>query len=187
MRFGIFLNALACVPSTSALINWALKAAENLSDDQIDAYNTIAVAMNAACDRYNRVSGQRLTKNLLVSYAPGEVPTAQANYAGEVRFGADRIYMNERVALHEISHTMGIGQTMAFDENCYYNDWPTATPLLQSWDGPGARIICGDGHIQITYGLNSVDDWSEVNADRHVQLIKAMIDDGMQKEYYVYY
>ncbi|KAL2021845.1 hypothetical protein VTK56DRAFT_6619 [Thermocarpiscus australiensis] len=35
-----------------------------------------------------------------------------------VRFGADRSYMTERTALHEISHTLGIGQTQAFDARC---------------------------------------------------------------------
>ena len=55
--------------------------------------------------------------------------------------------MNERTAMHEISHTLGIGQTTAFNTRCAANNWPRATPLLQSWDGAGVRINCGGGHI----------------------------------------
>lgn len=55
--------------------------------------------------------------------------------------------------MHEISHTLGIGQTAAFDTKCAANDWATATPLLRSWDGASAKINCGGGHIW-PYGLN---------------------------------
>jgi len=55
--------------------------------------------------------------------------------------------------MHEISHTLGIGQTAAFNTKCAANDWATATPLLRSWDGANAKINCGGGHIW-PYGLN---------------------------------
>lgn len=55
--------------------------------------------------------------------------------------------------MHEISHTLGIGQTAAFNTKCAANDWATATPLLRSWDGQSAKINCGGGHIW-PYGLN---------------------------------
>lgn len=61
--------------------------------------------------------------------------------------------MTERTAMHEISHTLGIGQTAAFNTKCAANDWATATPLLRSWDGSSAKINCGGGHIW-PYGLN---------------------------------
>lgn len=81
------------------------------------------------------------------------VATADANYNGNVRFGSNRSYMTERTAMHEISHTLGIGQTAAFNTKCAANDWATATPLLRSWDGSSAKINCGGGHIW-PYGLN---------------------------------
>lgn len=131
--------------------------------------------MEAAVARHARLG--EASKSITVSYVPG-VPTAEANYDGTIRFGTDRSYLNERTALHEISHTLGIGQTAAFDEKCAANDWPTATPLLQSWDGSDAIINCGGGHIW-PYGLNYNDEWSETNADRHVELINAMLADGL--------
>ena len=39
--------------------------------------------------------------------------------------------MNERTAMHEISHTLGIGQTNAFNTKCASGDWRTALPLLR--------------------------------------------------------
>lgn len=81
------------------------------------------------------------------------VATADGNYNGNIRFGSNRSYMTERTAMHEISHTLGIGQTAAFDTKCAANDWATATPLLRSWDGSSAKINCGGGHIW-PYGLN---------------------------------
>ncbi|EKJ67406.1 hypothetical protein HYE68_001660 [Fusarium pseudograminearum] len=176
MRFTTVFTALvACVSTTDAAITWTLEKAANPTADQRDAYGRIENAMRLAADRYNRLGSA--TKNIRVSYNTG-VPTADANYNGSLRFGANRSYMNERTALHEISHTVGIGQTAAFDRKCAANDWPSATRLLRSWDGNAAKINCGGGHIW-PYGLNYDNEWSETNANRHVQLVNAMIRDGM--------
>ncbi|KAF5595151.1 ricin b lectin [Fusarium subglutinans] len=177
MRFCTMFTALvACVSATSAAITWSLEKVSNPSADQADAYSRIENAMRLAAARYNRLGGA--TKTIRVSYVPG-VPTADANFNGSLRFGSNRSYMSERTALHEISHTLGIGQTAAFDRKCAANDWRTATPLLQSWDGAGVRINCGGGHIW-PYGLNYDNEWSETSANRHVQLVNAMIADGLQ-------
>lgn len=131
--------------------------------------------MRRAVARYERFTGA--SKTIRVYYAPG-VPTAEANYNGDLRFGSNRAYMTERTAMHEISHTLGVGQTAAFNEKCAANNWPRATRLLQSWDGANARINCGGGHFW-PYGLNFDNEWSETNANRHVQMIDAMLADGM--------
>ncbi|KFH48157.1 hypothetical protein ACRE_010800 [Hapsidospora chrysogenum ATCC 11550] len=177
MRLSILTAAVvACYASTaSAALSWSLEKAANPSSDEADAYQRIESAMSLAVARYERLSDA--SKTIRVYYAPG-VPTAEANYNGDLRFGSNRAYMTERTAMHEISHTLGIGQTAAFDQRCAANDWPSATPLLQSWDGPGARINCGGGHIW-PYGLNYDNEWSETNADRHVLLIAAMLADGL--------
>ncbi|PNS17394.1 hypothetical protein CAC42_7077 [Sphaceloma murrayae] len=156
-------------------LTWTLAKSGNPSADELDAYGRIEAAMTAAVARYGRFSS--FAKQINVAYAPG-VPTAEASFNGDLRFGSNRGFMNERTALHEISHTLGIGQTSAFSWRCNDNWWPGATALLQSWDGAGARINCGGGHIW-PYGLNYDSEWSELNADRHCQLIDAMIKDGM--------
>lgn len=144
MRFSVLVIALTCLSTASAAITWSLQKATNPTADQKDAYTRIEAAMRLAVARYGRLSSA--TKTIRVSYAPG-VPTAEANYNGDLRFGSVRSYMNERTAMHEISHTLGIGQTAAFNTRCAANNWPRATPLLQSWDGAGVRINCGGGHI----------------------------------------
>jgi hypothetical protein len=175
MRFSILAVAAACVSSASAALNWSLEKSSNPSADEADAYQRIESAMSLAVARCHRFSGA--SKTIRVYYAPG-VPTAEANYNGDLRFGSNRSYMSERTAMHEISHTLGVGQTAAFDQHCAANNWPNATPLLQSWDGASARINCGGGHFW-PYGLNYDNEWSETNADRHVQLVDAMLRDGM--------
>jgi hypothetical protein len=176
MKFSIILPVLACALSVQGAISWTLAKASNPTADQSDAYAKIEAAMRLAVARYARYSSA--SKTVRVAYAPG-VPTAEANFNGDLRFGSNRAYMNERTAMHEISHTLGIGQTAAFDRKCAAGDWRTALPLLRSWDGQSAVINCGGSHIW-PYGLNYDNEWSETNANRHVQLIDAMIKDGLQ-------
>lgn len=175
MRLSILTIAAAYASVASAAITWTLEKASNPTADQSDAYTKIEAAMRLAVSRYARYSDA--SKTIRVSYSPG-VPTAEANYNGDLRFGSNRSYMNERTAMHEISHTLGVGQTTAFNERCAANNWPTATPLLRSWDGQSAVISCGGGHFW-PYGLNYDTEWSETNANRHVQLVDAMLADGM--------
>ncbi|KAF1935896.1 hypothetical protein EJ02DRAFT_459979 [Clathrospora elynae] len=131
--------------------------------------------MTKAVARYTKFSDA--SKTIRVAYVPG-VPTAEANYNGDLRFGSDRAYMSERTAMHEISHTLGVGQTAAFKTKCAAGDWKTALPLLRSFDDASAVISCGGSHFW-PYGLNYDTEWSETNADRHVKMVQAMLKDGM--------
>ncbi|GAP85072.1 putative ricin B lectin [Rosellinia necatrix] len=175
MRLSIIAAALTYATAASAAISWSLEKAASPTADQQDAYQRIEAAMRLAVARYARFTNA--AKTVRVYYTPG-VPTAEANYNGDLRFGSDRAYMTERTAMHEIAHTLGVGQTANFDRNCAANSWPKATPLLQSWDGASARINCGGGHFW-PYGLNYETEWSETNGNRHVQLVDAMLADGM--------
>jgi hypothetical protein len=174
----LYLFALVCIYAslTSAVITWRLQKSPNPSKDQSDAYTRIEAAMRLAVKRHTRLS-KRPNKSITVQYVPN-VSTADGNRNGNIRFGSNRSYMNERTALHEISHTLGIGQTQAFNTRCAKNNWPSATRLLRSWDGPNAKINCGGGHIW-PYGLNYPKEMSETNANRHCQLIDAMLADGL--------
>jgi hypothetical protein len=172
-------GALAAPPAVAAAgeITYTLYTSDNPSADEQDAYPRIRAAMDAAVSRYNNLSD--LTKQIDVSYVPG-VPTAEANINGDLRFGSNRSFMNERTALHEIAHTIGVGQSGGFFNLCGSGTWsgPQANALIKSWDGPNATISCGGGHFW-PYGMNYDNEWSELNADRHVDLIEAMVADGM--------
>ncbi|EUC34083.1 hypothetical protein COCCADRAFT_25764 [Bipolaris zeicola 26-R-13] len=174
MKLSLLLvAAYAC--NASARLNWSLAKVSNPTADQADAYARIEAAMTKAVARYHKFA--TANKTIRVAYAPG-VPTAEANYNGDLRFGSNRAYMTERTAMHEISHTLGVGQTAAFNSKCASGDWRTALPLLRSFDGASAKISCGGSHFW-PYGLNYDNEWSETNADRHVRMVQAMINDGM--------
>ncbi|KAF2692240.1 hypothetical protein K458DRAFT_411887 [Lentithecium fluviatile CBS 122367] len=175
MKFAALVLAATYASTATAAITWTLQKASAPTADQSDAYTKIEAAMKKAVARYTKFSDAN--KVIRVYYAPG-VPTAEANYNGDLRFGSNRAYMTERTAMHEISHTLGVGQTAAFDRKCAAGDWKTALPLLRSFDGQDAKISCGGGHFW-PYGLNYETEWSETNGDRHVKMVEAMLTDGM--------
>ncbi|KAK4113444.1 hypothetical protein N656DRAFT_707877 [Canariomyces notabilis] len=176
MRFYLLALLSVYAALASAAITYRIQKSTNPTSDEADAYARIESAVKLAVARYNRLA-TRPNKSITVQYVPS-VATADGNFNGNIRFGKNRSYMTERTALHEIAHTLGIGQTRAFDTRCAANNWPSATRLLQSWDGPSAKINCGGGHIW-PYGLNYENEMSETNANRHCQLIDAMLADGL--------
>lgn len=176
MRVYIFMAAPAFISTALGAITWNLEKSANPTADESAAYGRIEDAMAAATARHRRLTPD-ISKAITVYYTPG-VPTAEANFNGDVRFGSDAAYQTERTALHEIAHTLGVGQRQAFDDLCVSGDWPTALPLLRSWDGADAVISCGGSHFW-PYGLNFETEWSDEDGDRHCQIVKAMLDDGM--------
>jgi hypothetical protein len=176
MRFDILALLAVYATSASAGITYTIRRANNPSADQQDAYQRIERAVSAAVNRYNRLT-KRANKSLTIEYNTG-VQTADGSFNGNIRFGSNRSYMNERTALHEIAHTLGVGQTRAFDDKCKANNWPQATQLLRSWDGQSAKINCGGGHFW-PYGLNYDNEWSETNGERHCLMVDAMLADGL--------
>jgi hypothetical protein len=133
--------------------------------------------MNAAVARYNNLSD--LGKTITVRYEPG-VPTADGNINGTIRFGSNRSYMNERTALHEIAHTIGVGTSSGWSRLGGSGTWTggQATALVRQYDGSGAKISTGGGHFW-PYGLNYDNEWSGTAADRHVHIVAAMVRDGL--------
>ncbi|WP_326584397.1 hypothetical protein OG250_38350 [Streptomyces sp. NBC_00487] len=162
--------------AAAATITWTLVRASNPTQDQQTAYNLITSAMNAAVARYNNLSD--LGKNITVRYEPG-VPTADGNINGTIRFG-NRSYMNERTALHEIAHTIGVGTSAGWSRLGGSGTWTGAgaTALVRQYDGSSAKISTGGGHFW-PYGLNYDNEYSGTAADRHVRIVAAMVSDGL--------
>lgn len=160
----------------AATITWTLERAANPTQDQQTAYNLITTAMNAAVARYNNVSD--LGKTITVRYDPG-VPTADGNINGTIRFG-NRSYMTERTALHEIAHTIGVGTSSGWSSLGGSGTWrgAQATALVKQFDGSGATLSTGGGHFW-PYGLNYENEFSSTAANRHVQIVAAMVRDGL--------
>ncbi|MCX4911543.1 hypothetical protein [Streptomyces sp. NBC_00878] len=160
----------------AATITWTLERASNPTQDQQTAYTLITAAMNAAVARYNNLSD--LGKTITVRYDPG-VPTADGNINGTIRFG-NRGYMTERTALHEIAHTIGVGTSSGWSSLGGSGTWrgAQATALVKQYDGSGATLSTGGGHFW-PYGLNYDNEFSNTAADRHVQIVAAMVRDGL--------
>ncbi|MBE4739134.1 MULTISPECIES: hypothetical protein [Streptomyces] len=163
--------------AAAATITWTLVRASNPTQDQQSAYASITNAMNAAVARYNNLSD--LGKTITVRYEPG-VPTADGNINGTIRFGSNRSYMNERTALHEIAHTIGVGTSAGWSRLGGSGTWTGsgATALVRQYDGSSAKISTGGGHFW-PYGLNYDNEFSGTAADRHVRIVSAMVADGL--------
>ncbi|CAN8098207.1 unnamed protein product [Discula destructiva] len=177
MKLSVILCATTFGISCSAgLLEYTIEMAPNPTADELDAYIRIAAAMDAAIARHEGF-GSRAAKKMVVEYNP-VVPSADGSITGLIRFGSNRQFMTEFFALHEIAHTLGVGLTPAFRWRCDQNEWPTAGPLLQSIDGPDARIECDQFHFW-PYGLNLQAEMNIDQANRHVVLLDAMIADGI--------
>lgn len=91
----------------SGRVTYTLTRASNPTAEQETAYGLIETAMEKAIQYYNCYTD--ITKSLRIQYEPS-VSTADGNANGSIRFGASKTYMDYRTAMHEISHTVGVGQ-----------------------------------------------------------------------------
>ncbi|MEX1116947.1 MAG: autotransporter-associated beta strand repeat-containing protein [Akkermansiaceae bacterium] len=136
-----------------------------------DKRAAIVSAMNAAVALYN--ANGYFPRHLTANYNAG-VPTAQANYSGWIDFGGS---ISTRVALHEISHTLGVGTYWNWDpkRNTSTKRWtaPRALARLALFDGAGA-VLNADGAHFWPYGLNYDYEDSTTNRVRHIKLVSAM-------------
>ena len=148
------------------------------------ARELIVAAMDEGVYYYNCYAD--LTQSITVNYNPG-VPTAEANIDGWLSFGADEGYMVTPTAMHEISHTLGVG---------YY---PWAELIVDSrWVGPAVveyitnlpaeqrdpdtysqrDYITADNQHFWPYGLNRASEYqSEWSLINNVRLVAAINED----------
>lgn len=169
------LESLSGGGNENGQISWTLTT----SNVPQDVKDRITTAMDTAVARYNSW-GNWSARTLTVEYNTG-VATADGSSNGNIRFGANTSYQNERTAMHEIAHTFGVGTTWRWSspliEN-YLFVGANAVSKIQQFDGSGATISTGGSHFW-PYGLNYNDEWSIVNANRHAQLVYAMCQDGI--------
>lgn len=165
---------------TKATISWYLVRASNPTADQQDAYNRITTAMNAAVSMYNQQTTY-CSGNLRVEYNTG-VPTADGSSNGTIRFGANRSYMTQRCAQHEIAHTQGVGTTTRWTQLRTNGKYTGAYGLqmIRSMVGESpSSTINADGHSFWPYGLNYESEWVGYNGARNARIVGAMQRDGV--------
>ena len=133
-----------------------------------DKRAAIVSAMDAAVALYN--SYGHFPRNLTANYN-ASVPTAQASYSGWIDFGGS---ISTRVALHEISHTLGIGTYSGWDPFLSGGAWTGVHALarVRVFDGPAGTLNGDTAHFW-PYGLNYDNEDSTVNRQRHIKMVSA--------------
>ncbi|WP_258104246.1 RICIN domain-containing protein [Marinoscillum sp. MHG1-6] len=143
-----------------------------------DAYDRITQAMDTAVARYNQ-GAPWWNRTLTVEYNAG-VATADASINGHIRFGPSSDFQNERTALHEIAHTYGVGTSGKWgtflDGSAFTGE--NTLKLIKLYDGAEGGIWSDGTHFW-PYGLNFNNEYTEENARRHVEIVSAMVIDGI--------
>jgi len=119
-----------------------------------EPYRLIKTAMDSACYYFNKYTP--FIKNIRVVYNAG-VPTAQANYHGEIDFGANTRYMWVGTAMHEMCHYFGSGTTNEWEAKMVNGVWTgtVADALIKSING---GEIHGDTQHFWPYGINQKEE-----------------------------
>jgi hypothetical protein len=139
------LRPLLFVPlltlSARAQLTWSL-AGSNASwpaDKRIAIVN----AMTEAVALYN--ANGYFPKALWINY-DAAVPTANGSYNGTINFGGQ---ISTRTALHEISHTLGVGTVAAWNANRSGNTWTGTFALnrVKLFDGTSAILNADTAHF----------------------------------------
>ncbi len=137
----------------------------------VEIRGRIIYAMDGAVAQYNRYG--TFPKHITVNYNPA-VPTAQANYDGWLEFGPNASYQQYRTALHETSHTLGVGTIWQWDANLSAGIWTGTNGVAQihALDGLAANINSDGTHFW-PYGLNYDSEGNTENYRRHVLMMVA--------------
>ncbi|MBK1832592.1 hypothetical protein [Roseibacillus ishigakijimensis] len=142
---------------------------ENWPDDR---RQLIVEAMESAITFLNK--NANFKKHVWANNSPG-TPTADANYEGWINWGGT---INRRVALHEISHTLGVGTHHNWRKFVKDGKWTGehANAQLREFDGPEAVLSADRMHFW-PYGLN-FDNESNPEADlRFIKMVEALRKD----------
>jgi len=137
-----------------------------------DRRKRIVAAMDEAIEFLNK--NARFKKELIANNSPG-TPTADASYSGWINWGGS---INRRVALHEIAHTLGIGQHPNWEKNIQDGKWTGKHALaqLKEFDGPDAVLHADRQHFW-PYGLNQDHESSPQSDLRFIKMVEAIRKD----------
>ncbi|MES2475565.1 MAG: LamG-like jellyroll fold domain-containing protein [Verrucomicrobiota bacterium] len=130
----------------------------------------ITQVMDEAVAVYNATSN--IDVDIRVIYHSG-IPTAQANYNGELGFGGS---ISTQVAIHEIAHYLGSGTTGQWDGQFGGgNVWngPALKRYVKLFNGPGAEIFRSGVHY-FPYGFNYGNEDTPIDRYRIGRILRAM-------------
>jgi hypothetical protein len=150
--------------------------------------NLITAAMDQAIAYYNCYTNITKADNVVYD---STVATADGNSNGTIHFGSDKSYMILRVAMHEISHTVGVGQAanwlsfIARPDGGSSGPWTGASGIAQRqallpdvWQQQGQEVLTADTQHFWPYGLNLASDYkSEADLLGHCAMVMAIRKD----------
>ncbi len=151
-----------------------------------DSYPRIAEAVRSAVEYYNNLTSIQ-GHHLSISYSAG-TPTAEASYGGYLQFGASAGYQRTGTALHEMSHTVGVGQHGRWYElraGNGFGPWlgDRANKVVQFFENNPAAAAEGDNmHMgPQDYGINGAgaDSGSEILYIANVLIHQGLGEDGL--------
>lgn len=135
-------------------------------------YAKIDAAMRKAVWYYENYT-TNLRGKRLVMYLK-DVPTADANFQGPIRFGGS---CNVRVAMHELMHTFGIGTTDQWQHLMKDGVFTGrhATDQMRAITGDPKAVVHGDHQHFWPYGLNyDTEVKSDDDLIRHCLMVEAI-------------
>ncbi len=155
-------------------VTYTLERAPNPTADEQSAYEAITAAMDHAVEYYNCYTN--IEKELFVSYNP-DVPTADGNVNGSIRFGS-RASMQFVTAAHEIAHTVGIAYygfaDLAPDDTKIWTG-PIAVAKLREITGDPSAVLYADNTHFWPFGLNYETEYeSEADLINHCLMVVAI-------------
>jgi len=140
----------------------------------------IKTAFDKAVQYYNNFTS--IVKHVTVNYSPGTL-TADANFAGWINMGANSAYQKAGTAMHEMAHTVGVGQHAKYWELMYAGTWhgTRANEILQMMTNTPTAIVKGDNTHFWPYGINGAheDDGSDFLYMMNALILQGMKSDGM--------
>ncbi len=162
-------------------ITYTLAKSASPSATEQAAYDKIKTAMDKAITYYDCYTS--ITKSLNVSYVPS-VETADGNINGSIRFGSNTTYMDYRSAMHEIAHTVGIGQASnwgSFISNGLFTG-AHATAQLNAINAKLTKPLYTEVHADTQhfwpYGINQQSEVkSEADLIAHCEMVIAIRED----------
>jgi hypothetical protein len=156
-------------------VSYTLAKVASPTIEQTTAYDKITAAMDKATVYYNCYTN--ITKVLNVSYVPS-VATADGNINGSIRFGSTAS-MNQVTAMHEISHTVGVGTASnwaSFLSNGTFTGTNALTQLRAI--APSEDAVHADNSHFWPYGLNYESEGkTEADLVGHCKMVMAIRKD----------
>lgn len=159
-------------------ISYVLHRSNDPTQKEKSAYEKIETAMDSALWYYNRYAN--LSKKLNIYYNP-DVPTADGNINGTIRFGKEQ-YMNKVTAMHEVAHTLGVGTSGNWKSLLVDGKWTgsDANQVLREITGDDSAVLKGDRMHFWPYGLNYYSEYeSKADLINHCMIVGAMKKDGL--------